>query len=124
MTCLSHRKQSSYGLWKYVFSKIFLQEQPIASGSLIDISLPLQKLFENILSSADVSDNAADQIALSINQQTSAFEQILQTLKQISEGVDHFVGSTKATTDASEKLREMADNLHTVIEHFVGQKKS
>jgi methyl-accepting chemotaxis protein len=84
------------------------------------LSKNLQKLFENVLNSSDVSAKAADQIALSIKQQASAFEQILQTLKQISEGIDSFVVSTRSTTDASETLSKMADTLHSIIENFVG----
>ncbi|MCP4400835.1 MAG: HAMP domain-containing protein [bacterium] len=87
-----------------------------------ELSNNLQKVFEGILNSSEVSASATDQIALSINQQVSAFEQILLTLKQISEGIDNFVVSTRSTTDASEKLEGMANNLHTVIEEYVGNK--
>ncbi len=89
-----------------------------------ELSDKLHKVFEEILSSSGLSAKSAEQIALSINQQVSAFEQILLTLKQISEGIDSFVVSTKATTDASEKLREMADSLHVVIEECAGSKKT
>jgi len=82
----------------------------------------LQRLFEDVLQSADVSANAADRIALSSKQQVSAFEQILQTLKQIAEGVENFVVSTKATTGAAGKLRELANMLHSVIEEYAGRK--
>ncbi|MCP4346289.1 MAG: PAS domain-containing protein [Desulfobacterales bacterium] len=88
------------------------------------LSDKLNKVFEEILSSSELSAQSADQIALSINQQVSAFEQILLTLKQISEGIDSFVVSTRATTHASEKLREMADSLHVVIEECAGSKKT
>ncbi len=89
-----------------------------------ELSDRLHNVFEEILSSSKLSAKSADQIALSINQQVSAFEQILLTLKQISEGIDSFVVSTKATTDASEKLREMADSLNVVIEECSGSKKT
>ena len=81
-----------------------------------DLSAKLQQIFEEILKSSEVSANSSDKIAVSINQQVSAFEQILLTLKQISEGIDNFVVSTRSTTEASEKLREMADMLLAVIE--------
>ncbi|MCP4346290.1 MAG: PAS domain-containing protein [Desulfobacterales bacterium] len=83
-----------------------------------ELSGELHKVFEEILSSSELSAKSADQIALSINQQVSAFEQILLTLKQISEGIDSFVASTKATTHASEKLREMADSLYTCTDNM------
>ncbi len=82
-----------------------------------ELSDKLHKVFEEILSSSELSAKSAEQIALSINQQVSAFEQILLTLKQISEGIDSFVASTRATTDASEKLRGMADNLYACTDH-------
>ncbi len=83
----------------------------------------LQQLFEEVLSSAEISATASDRIALSIKQQVSAFEQILQTLKQISEGVDSFVVSTRSTTGAAEKMREMANSLHSVIEEYTGREE-
>ncbi len=85
-----------------------------------DLSKNLEKLFGEIRQSAEITDQSADQIALSINQQVSAFEQILQTLKQISEGIDSFVISTKSTTGAAEKLKEMANNLQSGIEEYSG----
>jgi len=89
-----------------------------------ELSEKLQKIFEEILSSSEISAKSADQIAVSINQQVSAFEQILLTLKQISEGIDNFVVSTRSTTEASEKLREMADMLHDVIEEYAENSES
>jgi methyl-accepting chemotaxis protein len=83
-----------------------------------ELSDRLQQIFEDILSSSEVSAISADKIAVSINQQVSAFEQILLTLKQISEGIDNFVVSTQSTTESSEKLREMADMLISVIEEY------
>ncbi|MDM8523240.1 methyl-accepting chemotaxis protein [Desulfococcaceae bacterium HSG8] len=85
------------------------------------LSERLQSIFEEILSSSEVSADSAGQIAVSINQQVSAFEQILLTLKQIAEGIDSFVVSTKATTEASEKLGKMADMLHAVIEEYASK---
>ncbi len=85
-----------------------------------ELSNNLQKLFEHILHSADVSADASDRIALSIKQQVSAFEQILLTLKQIAEGIDSFVVSSQATTTTAEKFRETADSLHAVIEEYSG----
>jgi methyl-accepting chemotaxis protein len=85
-----------------------------------ELSQNLKTVFEQVQDSADVSNRAADQIALSIKQQASAFEQILQTLKQISEGIEQFAASTKATTDASTQLKGLAHNLHAVIDNFVG----
>ena len=85
-----------------------------------ELSQSLRELFENVHGSAEVSAGAAEQIALSINQQTSAFEQILQTLRQISAGVESFTASTSSTTDAALNLKDTANILHAVIEDFVG----
>ena len=85
-----------------------------------ELSQNLRELFENVHGSAEVSASAAEQIALSINQQTSAFEQILQTLRQISAGVESFAASTRSTTDAALNLKDTANILHSVIEDFVG----
>jgi methyl-accepting chemotaxis protein len=82
------------------------------------LSNDLRSVFEDILSSSEISAKSAEQIALSINQQVSAFEQILQTLKQISEGIDNFVTSTKSTTKATEELKNMADVLNGVVEEY------
>ncbi|MCP4400836.1 MAG: methyl-accepting chemotaxis protein [bacterium] len=84
-----------------------------------ELSNNLQQVFEDILTSSETSASATDQIALSINQQVSAFEQILLTLRQISTGIDNFVVSTSSTSESSGKLREMASSLHAIIEQFV-----
>ena len=83
------------------------------------LSNDLQEVFEDILTSSEISANSAEQIAHSINQQVAAFDQILQTLKQISEGIDNFVLSTKSTTGASAKLKEMADGLDGVLAAYI-----
>ncbi|MBI9108405.1 MAG: methyl-accepting chemotaxis protein [Spirochaetales bacterium] len=85
-----------------------------------ELSNALKKLFEDVLSSSEISATSAEHISISIKQQVSAFEQILLTLKQISEGIDNFVISTKATTTASHNLKSQADALNeTVIEYKV-----
>jgi len=78
----------------------------------------LRKVFEDILSSSEVSATSAGDIATMINQQVSAFEQILLTLKQISEGIDNFVESTKSTSGASESLKDMTENLETIVGRY------
>ncbi len=85
-----------------------------------ELSDKLQSVFKEVHDSSELSAKSAEQIALSIDQQVSAFEQILLTLKQISEGIDSFVVSAKATTDASARLRDLADSLHGVIEESTG----
>ncbi|MFC1670647.1 methyl-accepting chemotaxis protein [Spirochaetota bacterium] len=84
-----------------------------------ELSNSIEKIFEEILSSSEITATSAEQIALSIKQQVSAFEQILQTLKQISEGIDNFVVSTKSTTNASISLKEMADSLNSTVDEYV-----
>ncbi len=83
-----------------------------------ELSNTLRSLFEDILSSSEISTGSAEQIATSIKQQVSAFEQILQTLKQISEGIDNFTVSTKATSTASTNLKEQADRLNRIIDEY------
>ncbi len=82
------------------------------------ISSELRRIFEDILSSSEISANSAEQIASSINQQVSAFEQILLTLKQISEGIDNFVTSTKAMAHASMTLKQMAEGLRSMVDVY------
>ncbi len=82
------------------------------------LSNNLQKVFEDILSSSEISYLSASQIALSIKQQVSAFEQILLTLKQVSEGIDNFVLSTKSTSNASDNLRKLASSLNSIVEGY------
>jgi methyl-accepting chemotaxis protein len=84
----------------------------------VDIAAELRKIFEDILSSSEISASSAEQIASSINQQVSAFEQILQTLKQISEGIDNFVTSTTATANSSSKLKEMAETMKEIVDAY------
>ncbi len=85
-----------------------------------ELSNRLNKLFNDVLSSSEISATSAEHILMSIKQQVQAFEQILLTLKQISEGIDNFVVSTRATTAASQNLKEQADTLsETVAEYRV-----
>ncbi len=83
-----------------------------------ELSGEIRKIFEDVLSSAEISAESAEQIASSINQQVGAFEQILQTLKQISEGIDNFVVSIKSTTTSSVKLKEMAEGLNDMVSGY------
>jgi methyl-accepting chemotaxis protein len=83
-----------------------------------DLSHDLRKVFEDILSSSEISAKSADHIALSINQQVSTFEQILLTLKQISEGTDNFAASTRSMTEASGDLQETADGLNDLVSKY------
>ena len=83
-----------------------------------DLSNKIKSIFNEIQSSSEISATSADQIALSIKQQVSAFDQILLTLKQISEGIDNFVISTKSTTKASLALKEMAERLNEIVDEY------
>lgn len=83
-----------------------------------ELSGELQRIFEDVLSSAEISAESAEQIAGSINQQVSAFEQILLTLKQISSGIDNFVVSTKSTASSSVSLKEMAESLKELVDRY------
>ncbi len=82
------------------------------------ISEELRIMFEDIRSSSEISAKSAGKIALSINQQVTAFEQILQTLKQISEGIDNFVATTRSTVKSSLALKEMAEGMQSVVDSY------
>jgi methyl-accepting chemotaxis protein len=84
-----------------------------------ELSIGLNKVFEEILSNSEKSATHSDQISLSINQQVASTRQILMTLKQISEGIDNFVVSTKSTTESTMTLRETANGLNTLIAKFI-----
>jgi methyl-accepting chemotaxis protein len=78
----------------------------------------LRELFEDILSSSEISATSAGQIAASIRQQVVAFEQILLTLKQISEGINNFVVSTRSTSQAAVSIRTQSEKLNEIIGKF------
>ncbi len=83
-----------------------------------ELSGALRKIFEDVLSSAEISAESAQQINVSINQQVSAFEQILLTLRQISGGIDNFVVSTRSTSASTENLKAMADGLKELVDKY------
>jgi methyl-accepting chemotaxis protein len=82
------------------------------------ISDELRVMFEDIRGSSEISAKSAEKIAMSINQQVTAFEQILQTLKQISEGIDNFVATTRSTVKSSSTLKEMAEGMQSVVDVY------
>jgi len=82
------------------------------------ISDELRVMFEDIRGSSEISAKSAEKIAMSINQQVTAFEQILQTLKQISEGIDNFVSTTRSTVKSSSTLKEMAEGMQSVVDAY------
>lgn len=88
-----------------------------------DLSHDLRKVFEDILSSSEISAKSADHIVTSVNWQVSTFEQILLTLKQISEGIDNFVASTRSMTESSAGLQETADGLNDLVSGYRVQEK-
>jgi methyl-accepting chemotaxis protein len=85
-----------------------------------DLSVKMSQLFEEISSSADISNASTQQIALSIRQQVDSFDQIVIAIKQISQGIDNFVVATKGTSSTTEELRQMAGNLASLLKRFEG----
>jgi methyl-accepting chemotaxis protein len=83
-----------------------------------DISHHIRGVFEDVLSSSEISAVSADDISRSIRMQVSSFEQIFLTLKQISESIDSFVESTQSTTEASEKLKEIAHSFNSTVGNY------
>lgn len=82
------------------------------------ISDELRAMFEDIRGSSEISAKSAEKIAMSINQQVTAFEQILQTLKQISEGIENFVATTRSTVQSSSTLKEMAEGMRSAVDAY------
>lgn len=80
-----------------------------------ELSSNLEKNFENIKSSAEITAESSNDIKDIINQQTYAFEQIVITLRQISTSIENFSVSTQTVTTASEKLRCIADDLSNIM---------
>lgn len=89
--------------------------QRIAEG--LQVSTSLRGVFEDVLSSSEVSSTSANEISRSTKMQVSSFEQIFLTLKQISEAIDSFVESTNYTNEVSDQLTEIADsfNKHVAV---------
>jgi methyl-accepting chemotaxis protein len=83
-----------------------------------EISDNIKGVFEEVLSSSEISAGSANDIAQAIKMQVGAFEQIFLTLKQISEGIDNFAVSTRATSEASDSLKEIADQFNESISQY------
>jgi methyl-accepting chemotaxis protein len=80
-----------------------------------ELSGRLRTLFEDILSSSEISADSARQIAGSISQQASAFGQILLTLRQISTGIESFAGTARSTARLTKGLAETAEGLERLV---------
>jgi methyl-accepting chemotaxis protein len=83
-----------------------------------DISHSIRGIFEDVLSSSEISAASAAGIAHSIRMQVSSFEQIFLTLKQISEGINNFVDSTRMTSESSNELQDIADRFKESIDRY------
>ena len=83
-----------------------------------DISHHIRGVFEDVLSSSEISAASANDIARAIRMQVASFEQIFLTLKQISEGIDNFVVSTRSTSEASDQLKVIADQFNESIDAY------
>jgi methyl-accepting chemotaxis protein len=83
-----------------------------------EISDNIKGVFEDVLSSSEISAGSANDIAQAIKMQVASFEQIFLTLKQISEGIDNFAVSTRATSEASDSLKEIADQFSESVSRY------
>lgn len=83
-----------------------------------NISTNIRGIFEEVLSSSEVTAGSADNIARSTRMQVSSFEQIFTTLKQISESIDSFVESTNYTNEVSDHLKEIADSFRSEVNAY------
>lgn len=83
-----------------------------------DVSTNIRGVFEQVLSSSEITATSAGEISRSTRMQVSSFEQVFETLKQISESIDSFVESTAYTTEVSDHLKEIADSFRQNVESF------
>jgi methyl-accepting chemotaxis protein len=90
--------------------------QKIAEG--FQVSTNIRGVFEEVLSSSEISATSAGEISRSTKMQVSSFEQIFLTLKQISEAIDSFVESTNYTNEVSDQLSEIADSFEKQVEMY------
>ncbi len=87
--------------------------QKIAEGW--QVSTNIRGIFEEVLSSSEISATSADEITRSTKMQVSSFEQIVLTLKQISEAIDSFVESTNYTNEVSDQLSNIAESFENNV---------
>lgn len=87
--------------------------QRIAEGW--QVSTNIRGIFEEVLSSSEISATSADEITRSTKMQVSSFEQIVLTLKQISEAIDSFVESTNYTNEVSDQLSGIAESFESNV---------
>lgn len=78
----------------------------------------LNKVFDIILTSAEVSDTSAEQIAVATKKQAEAFEDILITLKSLSENIEQFTELTLVTTYTSEAIDEITTDFKGMLTKY------
>lgn len=86
------------------------------------LSSRLERVFGQILESAETSAESAHMISTSINRQAGASDEILRTLKHLSAGIENLVEETKTTAKASETMMSMSEDLNTVVGKYVVEK--
>jgi methyl-accepting chemotaxis protein len=82
------------------------------------LSNKVEKVFDNILHSSEVSTQAAEKINLSIRQNSTALEQIFVTLKQLAAGVSEIAETTQNMSTSSNDIKQMANNLEQIVHHY------
>ncbi len=88
-----------------------------------EVSSNIRGVFEDVLSSSEVSADSAEEITHSIKMQVNSFEQIFLTLKQISESIDSFVDSTTYTTEVSDQLKDISESFKKQVEAYVVERE-
>ncbi len=88
-----------------------------------ELSHTIQSLFQNILSSSEVSAGSAEEIQGSINKQVNAFEQILITLRQISEGIGDFTTSIDENSTTADTLNQTVRVLNGIVQRFTNSEE-
>ncbi len=72
----------------------------------------LDKKFNNIKKSAEITAKSADDIADIIQQQATASEQILIAIKEIANGIENFTVATDNISGTAENVRKISEGLN------------
>mgnify|MGYP001548925660 CR=1 FL=1 len=80
-----------------------------------EVSTNIRGVFEDVLSSSEVSANSASEISHSMNMQVSSFEQVFITLKNISEVIDSFVELVAQSSEVTDQLQDISRSFSALI---------
>ncbi|OHD08474.1 MAG: hypothetical protein A2Y41_11745 [Spirochaetes bacterium GWB1_36_13] len=78
----------------------------------------IHALFEDVLSSSEISTESMNQIAKSIQQQVVTFEQVSIAIKQISEGADNIAVATREISGVTEDLYNVSETSAHLVSRY------